>query len=60
MALEKLGVEKKELVEELQADYSRLVQKQHTLTKEAAPQRAAVANEIAQVKAKLDELGKND
>ena len=59
MALEKLGVEKQQLKEELQSDYNRLVQQQHTLNKEASasgPQRAALANEIDQIKTKLNEL----
>lgn len=58
MALEKLGIEKQQLKDELQSEYNRLTLKQHELQKEgsAAPQCALVANELEQVKEKLDSL----
>lgn len=58
--IEKLGVEKKQLVEELQAEYSRKKLDEHQMHKTGAPapQRAQVANELDQIKARLDELQK--
>lgn len=56
--MEKLGVQKEQLVSELQAEYSRLRLKEHDLVKTGAPapQRAQHANEMAQIKEKLDSL----
>jgi len=56
--MEKLGVQKEQLVEELQAEYSRLRLKEHDLQKTSAPApaRAMVANEMAAIKEKLDLL----
>jgi hypothetical protein len=58
--IEKLGVEKKQLVEELQSEYSRKRLAQHDLEKTgaSAPQRAQAANELDQIKSRLDELTK--
>lgn len=58
--IEKLGVEKKQLVEELQAEYSRKRLQEHELQKTgaASPQRAQIANELDQIKSRLDELTK--
>lgn len=59
--MEKLGVEKQQLIDELQAEYSRKKLNEHEMNKTGAPapQRAAVANEISQIKAQLDELQKS-
>lgn len=56
--MEKLGIEKKQHIDELQAEYNRLIQREHGFSKEAsaAPQRAALANEIEQIKLQLDAL----
>lgn len=56
--IEKLGVEKKQLIEELQSEYNRLRLQEHELqkTSAAAPQRAQLANEIVQIRQRLDSL----
>jgi hypothetical protein len=60
--MEKLGIEKKELTAELQAEYSRKKILQHDLQKTAsaedAHRRAMIANEINEIKYRLDELQK--
>lgn len=56
--MEKLGVEKEQLLQELQSDFSRKKLEEHQLHKTAAPasQRAQAANEIEQIKNRIDEL----
>jgi hypothetical protein len=56
--LEKLGIEKKELLAELQAEYNRKRHQEFELRKTGAPapQRAQVANELSQIKQRLDQL----
>lgn len=58
--MEKLGVEKQQLIDELQAEYSRKKLSEHEMNKVGAPapQRASIANELAQIKSQLDELQK--
>lgn len=62
--MEKLGVEKTQLVQELQGEYSRLRAKQHGLRKEASAinpgEMAQLDNEIREVTAKLDDLQKEN
>jgi hypothetical protein len=58
--MEKLGVEKKQLKEELQAEYNRVAKEIHTMVKEATPRRVFAANELDQIKQKLDELNGTD
>ena len=60
--MEKLGVEKQQLIEELQAEYNRLTLQEHDLRKEGsekAPQRAQVSNELEQIKQQLNSLQSN-
>lgn len=56
--LEKLGIEKDQLVQELQSEYSRKRLQEHELRKTGAPapQRAQAANELSEIKSKLDQL----
>ena len=58
--IEKLGVEKEQLVAELQYEYSRKKLAEHEMQKTGAPApcRAQVANELDQIKSRLDELQK--
>lgn len=58
--MEKLGIETEQLKGELQDQYNNLRQREHDLLKTGAPapDRAQVANEIEQIKQKLDELSK--
>lgn len=56
--LEKLGVEKQELICELQSEYSRKRMEQHELEKTGAPapHRAKLAHELSEIRARLDQL----
>lgn len=58
--MEKLGVEKAQLIEELQSEYGRKKLQQHDLHKTGAPapDRAQAANELNQIKSRLDDLQK--
>lgn len=58
--MEKLGVDKQELIDELQSEYSRKKLQEHELQKTGAPapQRAQATNEVMEIKLKLDELKK--
>lgn len=56
--MEKLGVEKEQLISELQAEYSRKRLQEHELQKTGAPapRRAQVANELQDIKERLNQL----
>ena len=56
--MEKLGIERKQLVEELQGEYGRLRQQEHELQKTGAPapRRAQIQSEIDQIKSQLNRL----
>ena len=58
--IEKLGVEKEQLIEELQSEFGRKRLEEHEMQKTGAPAptRAKIANELDQIKQRLDELQK--
>lgn len=58
--MEKLGVEKQQLLEELQADYNRKRMTEHEMQKTGAPApaRAQLSNELEQIKTRIDDLQK--
>lgn len=60
MAMEKLGVENQELIEELQCEYNRIQHELHEeqmrKTASSSSRIALLTNELDQIKSKLDSL----
>ena len=56
--MEKLGIAKEDLLDELKSDYQEVKEKMTGLDKTASAQTAEYLNKLASIKAKIDEVEK--